>query len=431
VLVRIERVVIAGAGLAGLRTAEELRSRGYPGAITMVGAELRPPYDRPPLTKKFMTGQLDDTSLDADPVALGLDLRLGEAATGLEFRQSRAATDPQSGQDEAATFPGGGVLLMDRGEHAFDALVVATGAAPVGLPGSGEQRFLRTFDDAWALRDALRPGTRLAVVGAGWIGAELSTTATARGCQVTVVEAATSPLAGAVGYEVGSATVPWYADAGVDLRLGQPVESVKQNGLVLPGGEWLPADITVVAIGVRPQVGWLAGSPVKLENGVAVDGRLRASVPGVYAAGDCAAFFSARYDRRLRVEHWDCALHSPEVVAANILGGDEMYDPVPYFWSEQFGRMVQYAGHHSGSERLIWRGDPASREWTVCWLAGQRPGGPGAAREAGERLVALLTVGRPRDLLQGRRVIAAGAAVDPGRLADPAIPVRDAIHGGA
>jgi 3-phenylpropionate/trans-cinnamate dioxygenase ferredoxin reductase subunit len=419
VLVRIERVVIAGAGLAGLRAAEELRSKGYPGAITMVGAELRPPYDRPPLTKKFMTGQLDETTLAADPVALGVDLRLGEAATGVEFRRG-----------EAATGRGGGVLLTDRGEHAFDALVVATGAAPVGLPGNGRQRFLRTFDDAWALRDALRPGTRLAVVGAGWIGAELATTATVRGCRVTVVEAATSPLAGAVGYEAGSATVPWYADAGVDLRLGQPVDSVKPDGLMLPGGEWLPADVTVVAIGVRPQVGWLASSPVKLENGVAVDERLRASVPGVYAAGDCAAFVSVRYDRRLRVEHWDCALHSPAVVAANILGGDETYDPVPYFWSEQFGRMVQYAGHHGGSDRLIWRGDAANREWTACWLAGPQPADPGAANGTGERLVALLAVGRPRDLLQGRRLIAAGAAIDPRRLADPSIPVRDAVLGG-
>ena len=220
--------------------------------------------------------------------------------------------------------------------------------------------------------------------------------------------------------------MPWYAGAGVDLLLGQPVESVEHDGLVLPGGGWLPADVTVVAVGVRPQVGWLAGSPVRLENGVAVDGRLRTSAPGVYAAGDCAAFVSARYGRRLRVEHWDNALHAPRVVAANILGGDEAYDPVPYFWSEQFGRMVQYAGHHSGADRLIWRGDPADREWAACWLAG-----PGTADGAGERLVALLTVGRPRDLLQGRRVIAAGGAVDPGRLADPGIPVRDAVPAGA
>jgi 3-phenylpropionate/trans-cinnamate dioxygenase ferredoxin reductase component len=402
---RVERVVIAGAGLAGLRTAEELRGRGYPGAITMAGAEPRPPYDRPPLTKKFMTGQLDDTTLDADPAALGLDLRLGEAATGL---------DP-------------GVLRTERGEYAFDALVLATGAAPVGLPGGGPQRFLRTFDDAWALRSALLPGTRLAVVGAGWIGAELATSAARRGCAVTVVEAAASPLAGALGEQVGSATVPWYAAAGVDLRLGQPVASVEPEGLALPGGGWLPADLIVVAVGVRPQLDWLAGSPVKLENGVAVDERLRTSAPGVYAAGDCAAFVSARYGRRLRVEHWDNALHAPAVVAANILGGDETYDPVPYFWSEQFGRMVQYAGHHGAADRLIWRGDPGGRDWAACWLAGPGPAGPGAGPGTGERLVALLTVGRPRDLLQGRRVIAGGGAVDPDRLADPGVPVRDAV----
>ena len=401
---RIERVVIAGAGLAGLRTAEELRAKGYPGAITMVGAESRPPYDRPPLTKKFMTGQLDDTTLAADPAALRLDLRLAEAATGVD----------------------GGVLRTDQAEYPFDALVVATGATPVGLPGRGGRRFLRTFDDACALRNALLPGTRLAVVGAGWIGAELATTARARGCRVTVVEAAAAPLAGAIGGDAGAVTVPWYADAGVDLLLGQPVESVEHEGLVLPGGGWLPADLTVVAVGVRPQVEWLAGSQVKLDNGAAVDERLRTSAPGVYAAGDCAAFLSTRYGRRLRVEHWDNALHAPRVVAGNILGGDEIYDPVPYFWSEQFGRMVQYAGHHTSADRLLWRGDPAGQTWAACWLAGPRSAGPGGAPGTGERLVALLTVGRPRDLLQGRRAIAAGYPVDPGRLADPDIPVRDA-----
>jgi 3-phenylpropionate/trans-cinnamate dioxygenase ferredoxin reductase component len=405
---RVERVVIAGAGLAGLRTAEELRSRGYTGEITMIGAEHRLPYDRPPLTKKFMTGELDDTSLRPDMAALGVDLRLGEAATGLRE----------------------GVLCTGRAEYGFDALVVTTGAAPVRLPGPGPQRVLRTLDEAMALRSVLSPGVRLAVIGAGWIGAELATSATRRGCQVTVLEAAAAPLAGALGTEVGSQTEPWYAAAGVELRLGQPVESVEPGGLELPGGGWLPADEIVTAVGVKPEINWLAGSAVRLENGVAVDEGLRSSVPGIYAAGDCAAFVSRRYRRRLRVEHWDSAIHAPGVVAANILGGDEVYDPVPYFWSEQFGRMVQYAGHHTDAGQLVWRGDPADADWSVCWLA--RQGGAEAPRPGGGAqvpLVAVLTVGRPRDLLQGRRLIASGIPVDPARLADPAIPLRDCAVG--
>jgi 3-phenylpropionate/trans-cinnamate dioxygenase ferredoxin reductase component len=397
---RIGRVVIAGAGLAGLRAAEELRARDYSGGITMIGAERRPPYDRPPLTKKFMIGEIDDTSLRADMTALGVDLRLGETATGLHD----------------------GVLGTDRAEYGFDALVVATGATPVRLPGPGPQRVLRTFDHAAALRSALRPGLKLAVIGAGWIGAELATSAAKKGCEVTVLEAAPAPLAGALGVEAGSRTVPWYSAAGVDLRLGQPVESVEHGGIALPGG-WLAADEVVTAVGVRPEVGWLAGSGVLLENGVAVDEGLRASVPGVFAAGDCAAFWSRRFDRRIRVEHWDSAIHAPEVVAANILGGSDRYDPVPYFWSEQFGRMVQYCGHHSRTDKLVWRGDTEGRDWTACWLAG------GSHRGAGERLAAVLAVARPRDLLQGRRLIASGVPVDLARLADPAVPLRDAAVG--
>jgi len=398
---RIGQAVIAGAGLAGLRAAAELRARDYSGGITMIGAERRPPYDRPPLTKKFMIGEIDDTSLRADLTALGVDLRLGEAATGL--------------RDD--------VLRTDQAEYGFDALVVTTGATPVRLPGPGPQRVLRTFDDAAALRSALRPGLKLAVIGAGWIGAELATSAAKKGCEVTVLEAAPAPLAGALGAEVGTRTVPWYSAAGVDLRLGQPVASVEYGGIALPGGGWLAADEVVTAVGVRPEVGWLAGSGVLLENGVAVDEGLRASVPGVFAAGDCAAFWSRRFGRRLRVEHWDSAIHAPEVVAANILGGAERYDPVPYFWSEQFDRMVQYCGHHTGADRLVWRGDTAGRDWTACWLAGGDPGG------TGERLTAVLAVARPRDLLQGRRLIASGTPVNITRLTDPAVPLREAADG--
>jgi 3-phenylpropionate/trans-cinnamate dioxygenase ferredoxin reductase subunit len=399
-----EHVVVAGAGLAGLRTIEELRDRGYAGRVTLVGAEARLPYDRPPLSKKLMIGELDDTTLRPDLDALGVQARLAESAVGLA-----------GGVLATATAAG------DAGRYEFDALVLATGASPVTLPGGGRQHVLRTLDDALELRARLRPGVTLAIVGAGWIGAELATAALALGCRVTVVEAGAVPLAAAVGPEVGGLTAAWYAAAGVDLRLGQAVDSVQPGGLALAGGHFLPADVVVTAVGVRPAVSWLAGSGVELAGGICVDGQLRSSLPGVFAVGDCAAFQSARYGARLRFEHWDVALHAPEVAAANVLGGAQTYDPVPYFWSEQFGRMVQYVGYHGGAGQLIWRGDPQGAEpagqrhrWAAAWLAG-------------DRLVALLSVNSPRDMLQGRRVISSGAPVDPARLADPQIPVRDCV----
>ena len=452
------RVVIAGGGLAGLRTAEELRARDFGGPITMIAAENRPPYDRPPLSKQalseqalsertlpdqsppaqpasggfprgealpaeILAGEPDaagvsaelDTTLRADFTALAVDLRLGEPATGLELAGPGGSQPPGvAGAAPAA----GGLVRTARGVYTFDRLVVATGAEPVVLPGPGRQRFLRTHEDAVELRARLRPGVRLVVVGAGWIGAELATAAAARGCRVTVVEAGPAPLAGAVGAEVGARTIPWYAAAGVELRTSQAVESVEDGGLVLAVGGWIPADEIVTAVGVRPAVAWLAGSGVRLDNGVAADEHLRTSVPGVYAAGDCASFLSVRYGRRLRFEHWDIALQAPRVAAANVLGADEVYDPVPYAWSEQFGRMMQYAGYHGAADRLVWRGPgpSSSGPWTVCWLSGPR-------------LVALLAVDRPRDLAQGRRVIASGAPVDASLLTDPAVPLKNATIG--
>ena len=421
-----ERTVVTGAGVAGFRVVEELRRRGYPGQITLIGAEDRPPYDRPPLSKKVLTDGIDP-SLHADFKALDVDFRPGETATALESPAGApaAASAPRAARARTSA----SILVTNRDKYPCDHLVVTTGAVPVTLPGPGRQRFLRTYDDALALRALLGPGLRHANVGAGWIGAELATAAVAAGCQVTVVEAGPAPLAAALGAQAGARTAPWYERAGVALRTGTAVESVQPGGLALAGGGWLAADEVVTAVGVRPAVGWLAGSGVALEGGVAVDSGLRASVPGVYAAGDCAAFESRRFGRRLRVEHWDVALHAPEVVAANICGGAEVYDPVPYFWSEQFGRMVQYAGLHTAADRLIWRGDPEAATWSACWLTGPQPPAPGAAvpgpASPATRLTAVLTVDRPRDLLQARRLIGAGAEVDPARLADPAIPLKD------
>jgi 3-phenylpropionate/trans-cinnamate dioxygenase ferredoxin reductase subunit len=457
------QVVIAGGGLAGLRTVEELRARDFGGPITMIAAENRPPYDRPPLSKQalfeqalfeqassertspkqsppaqpasgeFLVGEALpgeilagepgaaeisaelDTTLRADFTALDVDLRLGEPATGLELAGPGGSLRPGAASGSGGS---GGLVRTARGAYPFDRLVVATGAEPVVLPGPGRQRFLRTHEDAVELRARLRPGVRLVIVGAGWIGAELATAAAARGCRVTVVEAGPAPLAGAVGAEVGAQTVPWYAAAGVELRTSQAVESVEDGGLALADGGWIPADEIVTAVGVRPAVAWLAGSGVRLDNGVAADEHLRTSVPGVYAVGDCTSFLSVRYGRRLRFEHWDIALQAPRVAAANVLGADEVYDPVPYSWSEQFGRMMQYAGYHGAADQLVWRGPGPSSAgpWTVCWLSGAR-------------LVALLAVDRPRDLAQGRRVIASGAPVDASLLTDPAVPLKNATIG--
>ncbi len=304
------QVVIAGGGLAGLRTVEELRSGGFEGPITMLAAESRPPYDRPPLSKAALAGEPDaaelqaelDTTLSADFTALAVDLHLSEPAAGLDLAAARVRTE--------------------AGEYPYDRVVLATGAAPIVLPGPGRQRFLRTHEDALELRARLRPGVRLVIVGAGWIGAELATAAAARGCRVTVVEGGPTPLAAAIGAEVGARTVPWYAAAGIDLRTSALVESVEDGGLALRDGGWIPADEVVTAVGVRPAVAWLEDSGLALDNGVAVDPGLRASAPGVFAAGDCASFQSRRYRRRLRFEHWDIALHAPEVVAANIIADD-------------------------------------------------------------------------------------------------------------
>jgi 3-phenylpropionate/trans-cinnamate dioxygenase ferredoxin reductase component len=429
-----ERIVVSGAGLAGLRTVVSLRERGYTGRITLLGAEQRPPYDRPPLSKKVLTEGVDP-SLEADFGSLDVDFRPGQEAVSLDASKRVVVAAPGDAN------------------HPFDSLVITTGATPVRLPGPGKQRFLRTYDDALALRGLLESAQplsaqplsaqplsaqplsalRLAIVGAGWIGAELATAAAAAGAAVTVVEAGPTPLSTVFGAEIGSLFAPWYAEAGVTLRTGVAVESVEAGGLALAGDGWLPADEVVTAVGVRPAVGWLTGSGLALDNGVTVDEGLRASLPGVYAAGDCASFSSGLFGTRLRVEHWDTALHAPEVMAANILGGSEVYDPVPYFWSEQFGRMVQYVGHHGPADRLVWRGDPAEPKWTACWLTPPpdsvaADGTAGRAAGEGGRLTALLTVGWPRDMIQARRMIANRAVMDPARLADPAVPVKNAAR---
>lgn len=394
-------MVIVGAGMAGVQTAVELRRQGWRGAITLLGDEPHPPYDRPPLSKAVLLGtegtEPVDIRFDVDFDALGVELRLGVRAGSLRTEAKE--------------------LVTDGGPVPYDRLVLATGAHAVALPGTAGVPGvypLRTLDDASALRPVLAAAVPVVVVGAGWIGAEFATAARQAGCEVTVVEAADRPLAGVLPASVTAPMRGWYAEAGVRLRTGTAVAAVEPGAVLLADGSRLPAGAVVVGIGARPAGAWLAGSGVRLDPAGAVlaDDRLRTSAPDVFAVGDCASFPSARYGRRLMIHHWDNAVQGPRTAAANLLGGDEPYDPVPYFWSEQFGRFVQYAGHHTAGDTMLNRGDPADPAWSVLWL---RDG----------VLVALLAVGRPRDMAQARKLIARSAALDPARAADPALPLKE------
>ncbi|WP_443044386.1 NAD(P)/FAD-dependent oxidoreductase [Streptomyces sp. NBC_00353] len=391
--------------MAGVQTAVALREQGFTGPVTLIGAEPHQPYDRPPLSKAVLLGTAEGSAFDIDFEELDIELQLGRDVTGVR-------ADAHELDTLAGPVP-------------YDVLVIASGAEPVVLPGSEGVpgvHLLRTLDDAARLRPVLDQQHTVVVVGAGWIGAEFATAARAAGCEVTVVEAADRPLAGVLPAEVAAPMARWYAQSGAELLTGAPVARIEPGSVVLADGRTVAAGAVVVGIGARPATGWLAGSGIALgpDGSVTADAELRTSLPDVYAVGDCASFPSARYGTRLLVHHWDNALQGPRTAAANIIGAGAdgasqllAYDPVPYFWSEQFDRFVQYAGHHGGADTLLWRGDPADPAWSVCWL---RDGA----------LVAVLAVGRPRDLAQGRKLIEAGARLDPVRAADPAVPLKSA-----
>lgn len=388
---------MVGAGLAGLRTVIALRDQGYDGELVLLGAEPYAPYDRPPLSKAILLGKSDGSSLPFDPATLKVDFRTAVRATGLRE----------------------GTLETDAGDLGYDGLVLATGAEPVHLPGEGA-RYLRTRDDALALRAALVPDASVVIVGAGWIGAEVATAARGHGCRVTVLEQAAAPVSHALPPEVAQHLAPWYAEEGAELLLGERVAAVHPDAVDLADGRRLAADVVVVGVGVRPATGWLTGSELELAGGVAVGADLRASLPGVLAVGDVVARWSPRYATRIRGEHWDDALRGPVVAAANLGGGNATYDPVPYVWSEQFGRMVQYAGLSAAGERLVWRGDPTGdARWSVFWLT------------VDNRVAALLTVDQPRDFVQGRRLADSGAVIDPALLANPTVSVKMSVAGSA
>jgi 3-phenylpropionate/trans-cinnamate dioxygenase ferredoxin reductase component len=386
-------VAVVGASLAGLSAARALRARSFDGRLVVIGDEPHAPYDRPPLSKDLLAGTStpEDVALGtAADEALDLEWRLGTAAVGL---------DPSTRS----------VRLADGSEVRADGVVLATGARARRLPGTdglAGVHVLRTLDDALALRADLLAGGHLVVIGAGFIGAEVASTARGLGLDVTVVEALPVPLAGPLGAEMGAVCAGLHADHGTHLLTGTGVARLvgtsRVEAVELTDGRRLPADVVVVGIGAVPNVEWLAGSGVPLADGVVTDARGATGVPGVVAVGDCAATWSAEAGRAVRSEHWTHALEQPTTAVATLLGDEPAGPaPVPYFWSEQYGSRIQFAGsRRDGDVVRVLEGDPAARSFLAVYERDGRP-------------VAVLGVDQPRLFTRWRRQL---------RSAEPAVP---------
>lgn len=378
----MKRIVVVGASAAGLAAAETLRREGYDGTLTLIGEEPHPPYDRPPLSKQVLAGEwdADRTALRApdDLAALGLDLRLGVAATGL---------------DAVARL----VRLVDGSAVPYDRLVITTGVRPRRLPGHSGGHLLRTLDDALALRDRLKPGSRLAVVGAGFLGAEAAAVAWALGVEVVLLEPAPVPLAHAVGTEVGQVLSRAHRDHGVQVRTGVTVTEVTERGVRLADGELVEADEVLVAIGSLPNTEWLDGSGIPTGDGVLCDPYCRAT-PDVYTAGDVARRHHPLFGQSMRIEHRTNAAEQGMAAARNLLNPEaaKPYEPVPYFWSDQYGTRIQAYGCLRGHEE-------------VAVVEGDLTGGRFvAAYRAGETLTGVLAIGVPPKVIRPwRQAVAA------------------------
>ena len=381
------RVLIVGGGLAAARTGEELRKQGHRGPIAMLSAEPWLPYDRPPLSKAALLSGDECTPFKVDYDSLDVAVRLDHRVESVDL----------------AT----GVATGRFGQIAFDRLVIATGASPIRAPGPGEQLVLHTLEDATRLRERLRPGARIVIIGASWIGAEVATAARSRGCAVTVIEAGPAPLAQNLGQQIGSLTLPWWD--GIDLRLNSKVACVEAGEVVLTDGERVPAETVVTGIGVRPEIDWLRGTGLELGRGVHTDHALRTNIEGVVAVGDVASWLSKRFATRMNTEHWDDASKGAAVAAASVISGARsvsVHDPVPYFWSDQFGHKLQYVGHHDTQCRSVVRPSSDGPGWTVCWY------------DTDLRLSAVLSVDRVKESIKARRLIADRAAVNVDRIQD-------------
>lgn len=386
-------VTIVGASLAGLRAAETLRRDGFDGPVALIGDEIHEPYDRPPLSKQVLAGDWEPDRIALTPsdklADLDLDLRFGTAAVGFDLASRTLRLAGESGGETLEV----------------DALLIATGARcrTLGQPLQGVH-VLRSLDDCLGLRaDFDAAPDRVVVVGAGFIGAEVAATARTRGLDVTMIEALDAPLIRVLGPEMGEVCAAVHRDHGIDLRTGVGVEGLDGGGRVervrLTDGSAVDTSAVVVGIGVTPNTEWLKGSGLALDDGVVCDASGLAA-PGVAAAGDVARWPNRRFGYPMRVEHWDNAAAQGAHSARALLGAAEPYEPVPWFWSDQYDRKIQLAGHvRPDDEVKVVAGSVDERRFAALY-------------GRGGRLVGALGFNRPRHVMRFRAMIEQGASFD-------------------
>lgn len=403
-----EKVIIIGAGQAGIQGAISLRQAGFSGEVTLLGAEDALPYQRPPLSKAYLKGELDEQRLYFRPAeffsAQNIQLRLGEKAAMIDRERKTIHTD--------------------TGEHfSYDKLLLATGAPPRKLTSEGADakgvHYLRTLMDSDGLRPVLSAPGPVAIVGAGYIGLEVAAVAREKGRSVTVFEMADRVLARVASPPVSEFYEKLHRGAGVDLRLGAALESFVQQdgglaGVKLAGGEIIHCAAALVGVGAAPATSLALEAGLEVSNGIVVDEHARTSDPDIWAAGDCTNFPSPRYGRRMRLESVPNAIEQAKVAGANMAGGSAVYDALPWFWSDQYDVKLQTVGLSEGADDMVVRGEPETRRFAVWYL------------KDGKAL-AVDAVNDPASFAVGKRVIERDAPVDARVLADASADLKSLL----
>jgi 3-phenylpropionate/trans-cinnamate dioxygenase ferredoxin reductase subunit len=405
-----QQIVIAGGGQAALQSVDTLRRKGFTGKLTLIGDEPWLPYQRPPLSKKYLAGVLERERLFIRPAQFfaehGVTLYLGRRVTDIAPRERHVRLDD-------------GLVLP------YDALVLATGSRPRRLPIPGSERpgvyYLRTIADADRIRAACAAGGRVLIIGGGYIGLEVAATARELGKEVTVLEMAGRVMNRVTCPQVSAFYESEHARQGVRIRCNETVRALhgeERTGrvravLTEEGGEY-PADVVVIGVGVVPADELARAAGIECENGIVTDVHCCTSEEGIYAAGDCASHLNRQYGRHLRLESVDNAFEQGTTVALNLLGTATPHDKLPWFWSDQFDLKLIIVGIAQGYDSVVLRGTPAARSFSACYL---RDG----------ELIAIDSVNAPKDQMAARKLIAAHARPYPDRLADPAIALKDTV----